>query len=322
MLVTLVHVTLVYRFVVCYGISKEGPRFQPVLTTLRCVVLSHSIIHGCCTAGPEVVKDYFAEDKMCLLSDNPNLQSSLHDNPDHGETVQSLPATDSQPSRDNAVVEPSSVSEVLASPTEMDRRAILASPVSAMFPTNTPSVVPPVYSSNSLPHPMTPIIQRVWEVLRLLPPLDFVIASVDDYIETGTVWQTERFYSGRLGYSMSLTATVDQIGPNDEEDTYLSVFVYLLKGNYDDELKWPFTGYLVLQIVNWEDDHSHLEWTIRFNGHGTACAQVIDGERGEEGTVLENFVSLAELKRERDGVRFWRKDDDSIKLRVQNVIYP
>ena len=230
----------------------------------------------------------------------------------------------SQPShRENFVVETSSVSSVVAaSATEVDRLAILASPALAMFPTNTPSVVPPVHSTNSLPHPMTPLIQKVWEFMRLLPPLDFIIANVDDYVETGTIWQTERFYTGKMGYSMSLTATIDQMGPNEEEDTYLSVYVYLRKGNYDDELKWPFTGYVILQMVNWEDEHSHLEWTIRFTGHGAACARVIGGERAEQGTGLENFISLAELKRERDGVRFWRKDEDSIKLRIQNIIHP
>lgn len=213
---------------------------------------------------------------------------------------------------------PSPTVSDIASSYSKNRMAILASPALALFP-SSPAVVPPIISSDN--QNMAPLIQRVWEVMRLLPPVEFVLNKIGEYVETGSVWQTERFYSGRFGYSLSLQATVDQIGVNNDQDTYLSLYVHLRRGNYDDQLKWPFTGHMVLQIVNWAGDHDHLEWHFRFDKHNPACARVTKGEVAEEGTGLENFVSLAELKRERDGIHYWDRNEDAIKLRVKDVIY-
>ena len=46
--------------------------------------------------------------------------------------------------------------------------------------------------------------------------------------------------------------------------THVSVYVYLMKGQYDDGLPWPFTANIMLQIVNQSGDQYHLNTDIPF----------------------------------------------------------
>lgn len=50
----------------------------------------------------------------------------------------------------------------------------------------------------------------------------------------------------------------------------MSVFVKLIKGEYDDALKWPYTGTVAYKIMNWKEDSNHAQECINFNGqaHG------------------------------------------------------
>ena len=45
----------------------------------------------------------------------------------------------------------------------------------------------------------------------------------------------------------------------------MSVFTCLMKGPFDDHLKWPFRGEITIQIVNQVGDHDHVERTILYN---------------------------------------------------------
>ena len=40
--------------------------------------------------------------------------------------------------------------------------------------------------------------------------------------------------------------------------THVSVFLYMMKGEYDDSLKWPFQGDITIQLLSQiEDDDRH-----------------------------------------------------------------
>ena len=47
--------------------------------------------------------------------------------------------------------------------------------------------------------------------------------------------------------------------------THVSVYVYLMKGEYDSRLVWPFRGDITIQLVNHNNDQDHHEWTVPFN---------------------------------------------------------
>ena len=45
----------------------------------------------------------------------------------------------------------------------------------------------------------------------------------------------------------------------------MSVFVYLMRGEYDSILKWPFRGAITIQLVNHKNDRDHYQKTVHFN---------------------------------------------------------
>ena len=71
------------------------------------------------------------------------------------------------------------------------------------------------------------------------------------------------FYTHHNGYKMCIN--VDPNGSGAGEGTHISIFTFLMKGLYDDHLKWPFTGNITIQIVNQAGDHDHIEKNIHYN---------------------------------------------------------
>ena len=52
------------------------------------------------------------------------------------------------------------------------------------------------------------------------------------------------------------------------KETHISVYAYLMKGEYDSVLDWPFEGDIIMELINWREDKNHLSHTIVFN-HNT-----------------------------------------------------
>ena len=51
------------------------------------------------------------------------------------------------------------------------------------------------------------------------------------------------------------------------------MYVYLLQGEFDDQLKWPFQGNVSIKLVNQEEDRDHVIQTF--------CSGKVSSERRE-----------------------------------------
>ena len=51
----------------------------------------------------------------------------------------------------------------------------------------------------------------------------------------------------------------------DGEGTHVSIFTCMMRGPFDNDLKWPFRGEITIQIVNQARDHDHIENTISYD---------------------------------------------------------
>ena len=89
-------------------------------------------------------------------------------------------------------------------------------------------------------------------------PIDFYV----NYAIKGEQYSPS-FYTHSHGYRMCME--VDTNGAGDAEGTHVSIYTCLMRGTYDDHLKWPFRGEITIQIVNQAGDHSHDEGTIPYN---------------------------------------------------------
>ncbi|CAI8028542.1 TNF receptor-associated factor 5 [Geodia barretti] len=65
------------------------------------------------------------------------------------------------------------------------------------------------------------------------------------------------FYTHSCGYKLSAEVSLS--------GTHVSIYTYMMEGDYDDHLKWPFEGVITVQIVNQTGDHSHIEKTILYD---------------------------------------------------------
>ena len=99
----------------------------------------------------------------------------------------------------------------------------------------------------------------------------------------------------------------------------LSISTCLMKGPYDDHLKWPFRGEITIQIVNQAGDHSHDEGTIHYSDKTSdVCAgRVIDKERATGKGVLK-FLAHTDLEYNAAKKTQYLKDD-IITVRVVRV---
>ena len=103
------------------------------------------------------------------------------------------------------------------------------------------------------------------------------------------------FFSHSHGYQMCINIYPNGIG--DGIGTHVSVFTSLMRGPYDDHLKWPFRGEITVQIVNQAGDHSHVEKTIPYNDKTpeVTADRVVDKERGG-GLGFRVFLPLTDLE--------------------------
>ena len=98
------------------------------------------------------------------------------------------------------------------------------------------------------------------------------------------------FYTHAQGYRMCI-----QFYPNgfqSAKSTHVSLFMCLMRGGYDDYLKWPFRGEITIQIVNQAGDHSHVERVIPYNDEtpDDTAGRMTDKERAKGWGFLKYLV--------------------------------
>ena len=96
-----------------------------------------------------------------------------------------------------------------------------------------------------------------------LTPVEFTIKDVLELKKSNTEWVSPPFYTHPHGYKVCLI-----VYPNGIESgsgSHMSVFVGLMKGNYDDQLKWPVEMDIAIELLNWREDNGHHERTVTIN---------------------------------------------------------
>ena len=78
------------------------------------------------------------------------------------------------------------------------------------------------------------------------PPVDIVMEDFEEHKKLGNAWHSPPFYSHVGGYKMCLTIFANGNGIG--KGTHVSVFVQLMRGEFDDHLKWPFNGRITVQL--------------------------------------------------------------------------
>ena len=114
-----------------------------------------------------------------------------------------------------------------------------------------------------------------------VPPFEFRVNEFEQLKANNNGWISPSFYTHRRGYRMCVG--VDANGQDEFQGTHVTVFLYVMKGEFDNYLKWPFRGDITIQLLNQIEDKGHYEKTIGFTDDtpDEYTVRVTSGERGE-----------------------------------------
>ena len=164
--------------------------------------------------------------------------------------------------------------------------------------------------------PPVPSWYHVMYTISFTPPCTRTLTRYSEYKKTNSKWCSVPFYSSDKEYKLQLSVYAN--GDGSGKGSHLSLFVYLLKGEYDDKLQWSFNANITVQLLNWSGDNSHEEKTIP---HHTAPLEyrtrVTGRDRAPSGWGDYQFISHSDLESVSSDTRYI--NEDSVCFRIINV---
>ena len=158
-----------------------------------------------------------------------------------------------------------------------------------------------------------PLEQKTWlrnMFLRKEPPLIVKMTGFQEKKKYDEVWYCDPVYSQFGGYKMCLR--VDANGSGNGEGTHVSVYAYLMRGDNDDNLKWPFKGTIKVSLLNQLEDGQHRTMDVWSPSHTVgkiATGRVTERERAVKGWGQPKFIHQKDLSYSGDKNCQYLKDD-------------
>ena len=107
-------------------------------------------------------------------------------------------------------------------------------------------------------------------------------------------WSSPSFYTSPGGYRIKLAVYANS--ERNAEGTHVSFFIYLVCGENDSNLEWPFQGEVTIELLNQLEDNNHQVHIVKFNeSTPDECKnRVVKGGNGR-GWGCREFVPHSEL---------------------------
>ena len=118
---------------------------------------------------------------------------------------------------------------------------------------------------------------------------------------------TDPFYTAQGGYKMTLHVYPN--GDGSGKGTHISAYIYLMKGENDHNLPFPFSGILTIKILNWKQDTGHVAESVPFDETIPLeyRQQVTTGQRAATGWG-DDFLSHTKLMEESSDHQYLYED--------------
>ena len=147
------------------------------------------------------------------------------------------------------------------------------------------------------------------------PPWVIEVGGFMDKKDDDEQWFSNPVYSHFGGYKMCLKVYANGCG--DGRGTHVSVYVYLMRGQNDDNLKWPFKGTIKVSLLNQLEDVQHNTMTI-WSHYSNVCESISGSVRGREraakGHGRPRFISHHDLNCDGRSCQYLK--DDTLFFRV------
>ena len=132
----------------------------------------------------------------------------------------------------------------------------------------------------------------------LSPPVTFTMTDVLQYVRDDDYWFSPPFYTHPRGYKMCFSVVPNGWGI--AKGIYLSSYVYMMRGEFDDNLKWPFRGEVTIRLLNQDEDgkkeEEHCVKTATLDGQSKG-RRVTRRNQAESGYGTPDFVPIVEVPR-------------------------
>ena len=133
-------------------------------------------------------------------------------------------------------------------------------------------------------------------------------------------YHSPTFYSHPHGYKLCIKVYAN--GRANGKGSQVAIYASLMKGDYDNNLQWPFEGDIAVEILNWREDNHHYRGTIDLNRHndadGSITSRVTKREYASKIWGIIHFISHSSLLYNPDTNTEYLQDD-CICLRVVDV---
>ena len=157
------------------------------------------------------------------------------------------------------------------------------------------SVQAVVAESESLKLKMAELRKQQQHLVGPFCPVKLKMPNFTRLKEYNEKWHSYPFYTHLPGYKMCLKVYAN--GLRDGKGTHVSMFAYLMQGQFDDELEWPFQGHVVVQLCNQLQDKYHQGHTVDFSEatNPKIINRVTDREIAERGWGPQTLIPHSDL---------------------------
>ena len=94
-------------------------------------------------------------------------------------------------------------------------------------------------------------------------PVEFTMTNFEQHRKDNECWHSPPFYTQFKGYKMCMRICAN--GEGRGKNTHVSIFVHLMQGEFDDQVKWPFQGNVVIRLLNQERDKEYMQYLLPFD---------------------------------------------------------
>ncbi|XP_065886940.1 uncharacterized protein [Dysidea avara] len=129
-------------------------------------------------------------------------------------------------------------------------------------------------------------------------PVILKMSNFAEKVNNSQIWYSDPFFAFERGYQMVLG--LDATGSHDGRGTHMSVYLFLTKGQYDDELEqsghWPMAGLFSIELLNQHNDshhHTNVFWFMT-KRCSKCTSRVVNGTIAT-GYGHDRFISLGAL---------------------------
>ena len=177
--------------------------------------------------------------------------------------------------------------------------------------------VKPSMVSNSKPAPDQPSSKQPSTYLTgTVKPTgaEFTMTGFEEYKRENDVWFSPHFYTHSGGYKMCLAVYAN--GDTTGKYNHLSVRIRIMRGEFDDRLKWPFRGDITVELISQEKDGDHHVKSLPFRDASADTSSRVVGQKREmakHGWGFSQFIPHTELR-----PKYLK--NDCIKLRIKKIL--